>query len=89
MSATETEDVPAEAPVPATGEFVSDEQRKEYVVALLTEKSGYERRVQAVSSGKKDPYTEAQLQDRVAQVDAELARVGSGGKTARKRGETR
>ncbi len=92
MSATEVEDVAVEedhGAVPVGGEFVSDEQRKEYVTALLVEKTGYERRVAAVSSGKVDRYTEAQLSDRVKQVDAELARVGAGGKTARKRGEAR
>lgn len=92
MSATEAEDIAVDedhGAVPVGGEFVSDEQRKEYVTALLTEKTGYERRVKAVAGGKKDPYTEAQLQDRVDQVDKELARVGHGGKTARKRAEAR
>lgn len=92
MSATEVEDVEViedHGAVPIGGEFVSDEQRKEYSTALLTEKAGYERRVKAVASGKTDRFTEAQLQDRVAQVDAELARIGAAGKTPRKRGETR
>ena len=73
----------------ATGEFVSDEQKQAYIAGLLAEKAGYEARVKAVGSGKPDRYTEEQLKGRVAEVDAELARVGHGGKTARKRGEAR
>lgn len=81
MSETETElglvaaedDDHGAVPVPS-GEFLFNEQRTSYIAGLLEEKRGY------AGQG---------LDDRVAEVDAELARVGAGGKTARKRAEAR
>lgn len=72
-------------------EFLSDEARQAYIEALLQEKAGYEARVKAAEGGKADRgnLTAAQVQDRVDQVDAELARIGHGGKSPRKRGEAR
>lgn len=53
----------------------TDEQVATYVRALEEEKAGYRARVNALKHGRRDTLDEAELADRVKQVDAEIARV--------------
>jgi hypothetical protein len=53
---------------------MTNEQRESYIKALLVERETYEKR---------------DLEDRVAEVDAELARVGAEGKSPAKRATRR
>lgn len=55
------------------------EKRADYVRALEDEKAGLKRR----STGSQDDAEKARLDDRVKQVDAEIARVKKSGPLAR------
>jgi uncharacterized small protein (DUF1192 family) len=62
--------------------FTKDEQTEErvdaYVDALEWERKGYEARLAAVGKNRDERLDADQLQDRIDQVDAEIARVKPG-----------
>lgn len=51
------------------------EQAAAYVESLAREKEGYEARIAASKAGRAERLTEAQLKDRIGQVDAEIKRA--------------
>lgn len=53
------------------------EQVSAYVAALEDEKASYEARIDAAKNGRLERLDEAQLADRISQVDAEVKRAKS------------
>lgn len=58
-----------------TKEDATKERVADYSAALEREKAGYEARIARVDGGRPDPLPKEQLELRVKEVDAELARV--------------
>lgn len=63
------------------------EKQSEYEAALEHEKEGYEARLARLSDGKPDQASRTELEQLVAGVDAELARVTGRPKKARSKKE--
>lgn len=59
-------------------ELQTVEKTSEYQAALEHEKEGYQSRLAALKVGKQDPASADRLQELVAGVDAELARLTKG-----------
>lgn len=59
----------------AEGAASSAEQAAAYLDGLEKERVGYENRLANAKAGRNEVLTEAQLADRIAQVDAEIKRT--------------
>lgn len=65
---------------------MNDEQRKAYVAGVVRERAGIEQRLDAAKGADEvDAEAVAQLEGRIAAIDAELDRVKDEAKTPRRR----